>query len=221
MLRHIARLAAWTATFALLSQLTACTTAPKIDRTAFQTAKPASILVLPPVNDAPDVNATPSVLSHATYPLAEAGYYVTPVTLVTETFRQNGMAIPSDIHDVPYTKLREIFGADAALYIKVNRYGTSYMVISSAAVVQVQAQLIDLKTGQELWKGQASASSEEGGNSGGGLAGMLITAVIKQVINSTTDASHGVAGVATSRLLAAGRPNGVLYGPRSPLYGKD
>lgn len=221
MLRHIARLAAWTATFALLAQLTACTTAPKIDRTAFQTAKPASILVLPPVNDAPDVNATPSVLSHATYPLAEAGYYVMPVTLVAETFRQNGMTVPSDIHDVPHTKLREIFGADAALYIKVNRYGTSYMIISSSAVVQVQAQLIDLKTGQELWKGQASASSEEGGNTGGGLAGMLITALLKQAINSTTDASHGVAGIATSRLLAAGHPNGVLYGPRSPLYGKD
>ncbi|MBB6578363.1 hypothetical protein HNP33_002445 [Comamonas odontotermitis] len=221
MLRHIARIAAWTATFALFAQLAACTTAPKIDRTAFQAAKPTSILVLPPLNDAPDVNATPSVLSHATYPLAEAGYYVMPVTLVAETFRQNGMSVPSDIHEVPYTKLREIFGADAALYIKVNRYGTSYMIISSAAVVQVQAQLIDLKNGQELWKGQASASSEEGGNSGGGLAGMLITALLKQVINSTTDASHGVAGIATSRLLAAGHPNGVLYGPRSPLYGKD
>nr|WP_221452066.1 DUF799 domain-containing protein [Comamonas odontotermitis] len=205
----------------MFAQLAACTTAPKIDRTAFQAAKPTSILVLPPLNDAPDVNATPSVLSHATYPLAEAGYYVMPVTLVAETFRQNGMSVPSDIHEVPYTKLREIFGADAALYIKVNRYGTSYMIISSAAVVQVQAQLIDLKNGQELWKGQASASSEEGGNSGGGLAGMLITALLKQVINSTTDASHGVAGIATSRLLAAGHPNGVLYGPRSPLYGKD
>ncbi|GAB2460470.1 DUF799 domain-containing protein [Comamonas humi] len=221
MRRYIARIAAWSAASAALALLAGCVAAPKIDRSAFQAAKPASILVLPPVNDAPDVNASASVLSHATYPLAEAGYYVMPVTLAAETFRHNGMTVPSDIHDVPYTKLREVFGADAALYITVTRYGATYMVISSAAVVEVQAKLVDLKNGQELWTGRASASNDEGGNSGGGLAGMLITALIKQVINSASDASHGVAGIATSRLLAAGHPNGVLYGPRSPLYGKD
>jgi hypothetical protein len=35
-----------------------------------------------------------------------------------------------------------------------------------------------------------------------------------------TDASHPVAGIASQRLLTA-RPDGMLYGPRSPQYGKD
>ena len=38
---------------------------------------------------------------------------------------------------------------------------------------------------------------------------------------TATDAAHPMAGVATNRLLAAGTPNGLLYGPRSPLYGKN
>ena len=51
------------------------------------------------------------------------------------------------------------------------------------------------------------------------VAGM--TALVNQIVNSATDAAHPMAGVATNRLLAAGTPNGLLYGPRSPLYGKN
>lgn len=206
----------------IVTLMAGCAAPRKVDYTAFRQAKPASILVLPPLNDSPDVNATFSVLAQSTYPLAEAGYYVVPVTLMAETFKQNGLSQPNDIHAVAPAKLKEIFGADSALYIKITRYGTTYTVLSSAAVVAAEAQLVDLSTGALLWSGQAVASSDEGNNnSGGGLIGALITAAVKQVMNNLSDASHKVAGVATGRLLSAGQPNGLLYGPRSPNYGKD
>ncbi|GGH60917.1 lipoprotein [Comamonas phosphati] len=212
----------WSTVLAMSAWLAGCAAPQKKDYSALRAAKPASILVLPPVNDAPEVQASASVLSYATRPLAEAGYYVMPVTLVSETFRQNGLEISGDIHEVSPTKLKEIFGADSALYIKITKYGSSYQVINSVAIVSAEARLVDLRTGTTLWNGRASASSDEGGNnSGGGLAGMLITALVKQIINTATDASHTVAGVATNRLLAAGHPGGLLYGPRSPMYGKD
>ena len=212
----------WCGLLAIFAWLAGCAAPQKADYSEFRAAKPASILVLPPVNEAPEVQATASVLSHATQPLAEAGYYVMPVTLVSETFRQNGMEIAADIHEIPGAKLKEIFGADSALYIKITRYGTSYMVINSATVVSAQAQLVDLRSGSVLWSGSASASSEENNNnSGGGLAGMLITALVKQIVNSVADASHDVAAITTNRLLSAGGPNGLLYGPRSPMYGKN
>jgi len=200
--------------------LTGCATAPSKDYSAYRAANPKSILVLPPLNESPEVQATASVLSHATRPLAENGYYVVPVTLMTETFRQNGLEMAGDIHQVPPSKLHQIFAADSALYITVTDYGVSYKVIKSEAVVTAKARLIDLRTGTELWQGQATASNQEGSNSSGGLAAMLISALVNQVVNSVTDASHPVAGIATHRLLAAGQANGMLYGPRSPLYGK-
>src|SRR5574343_252335 len=166
------------ATAAATTLLTGCAAPVKTDYSAFRAAKPASILVLPPLNDSTDVNATFSMLAQSTYPLAESGYYVMPVTLVNETFHQNGLTMPTDMHEVPAAKLTEIFGADAALYMKVTRYGSTYTVPSSAAIV-------------------------------------------KQIMNNVTDASHNVAGITSSRLLSAGMPNGLLYGPRSPLYGKD
>ena len=35
------------------------------------------------------------------------------------------------------------------------------------------------------------------------------------------DAGYPIAGVASQRLLSAGRPGALLYGPRSPKYGTD
>ena len=208
----------WIGAGLVAAWLTGCATAPAHDYSAYRAANPKSILVLPPLNQSPEVQATASVLSHATLPLAESGYYVVPVTLMSETFRQNGLELAADIHDVAPEKLQEIFGADTALYINVTDYGVRYRVIASEALVTAQARLVDLRTGTELWRGQARASSEEGKNNSGGLAGMLISALVNQIANSLTDASHPVAGLAARRMLTAGQPNGLLYGPRSPLY---
>ncbi|WP_374626112.1 DUF799 domain-containing protein [Pandoraea sp.] len=220
----IVRLFRWVTVAALAAVMTGCAVhqATPYDYTAFKESKPKSILVLPPLNESPDIDATYSVLSQVTVPLGEAGYYVMPVALVDESFRQNGLTVAGDIHQVSPAKLREIFGADAALYIKISQYGTKYMVLDSATVVTVSADLIDLRNGAKLWSGAASASSNEGNNnSGGGLIGMLITAAVKQIVNSVSNAGYTVAGTANARLLSAGRPDGLLYGPRSPKYGTD
>ena len=218
----------WKSTLKMLALLAAawilsgCATKAPYDYTAFKESRPRSILVLPPLNNSPEVQATYSVLSYATLPLAEAGYYVMPVTLVAEAFNENGMTQPADMHATSPDRLLKIFGADAALYITIQKYGTVYQVINSASIVTAEARLVDLKTGKQLWAGSASASSEEGQNQQqGGLAGLLISAIVKQVLATTLDQSHQVAGVATARLLSAGVPNGLLYGPRSPNYGKD
>ncbi len=187
----------------------------------FLQAKPASLLVLPPLSEAPDIKASPGVWAHATRPLAEAGYYVLPATLVDETFKQNGLTLPAEVHDVPFPKLREFFGADAAVYIRVLRYGTSYAVVASETIVEIEAKVVDLRDGRLLWQGKSRASSaEQQQQAQGGLAGLLIAALAKQIIGTTTDAAFNFSSIANQRLLGAPRVNGVLPGPRSPSYGQ-
>jgi hypothetical protein len=206
----------------VIAAMTGCATQKPADYTAFKESRPRSIVVLPPLNNTPSVTASYSVLSYATMPLAEAGYYVVPVTLMDEAFRENGLAQPAEMHSATPEKLRQIFGADAALYITITEYGTSFKVLSSASVVTADAKLVDLKTGKVLWTKSASASSEEGrSQQQGGLLGALIIAVVQQVIETSTDTSHKVAATTTARLLAPGAPQGLLHGPRSPNYGKD
>ncbi|MBR8656070.1 DUF799 domain-containing protein [Achromobacter sp. Marseille-Q0513] len=187
-----------------------------VDYTAFRESKPASILVLPPLNTSVDVAASAAVLSQATLPLAESGYYVVPVAVMEETFRQNGLTTPDDIHALPASRLREIFGADAALYMTVKEYGASYKVISSNVTVSIDATLLDLRSGAKLWDGHQTLA--QASNSSGGLIGMLVQAVVDQVVNTLSDRSYGVAGMTSNALLSAGTQGGILYGPRSPRY---
>nr|WP_315236237.1 DUF799 domain-containing protein [uncultured Limnohabitans sp.] len=192
------------------------------DYTEFKLSKPKSILVLPPINKTPEVRAPYSMLAQVTYPLAESGYYVLPVSLVDETLKENGVTQAQDAHELPSAKLREIFGADAALYISMTQYGTVYQVLDSHTTVTAEARLVDLKTDKVLWTGNASASTAEQQNQQqGGLAGMLITAIVKQIVSTVSDESHPMAGLASRRLLSAGRFHGLLHGPRSPYYGKE
>ena len=212
-------------TLSVAALLSACVAPPKqIDYTAFKNSRPRSILLLPPVNATPDINASYSLLSLMTMPVAEAGYYVVPVAVMAEAFKQNGLDTPTDIEAAPADKLRAIFGADAALYTKVTRYGSVYQVFNSTTVVEASAKLVDLKTGDVLWQGRAVATSEDlhgNSNAGGGIIGLLVQAAVKQIIHSLTDESHDVANLTSWRLLRAGQPNGWLYGPHSPKYQTD
>ena len=215
------------AALAVLGLLAACAgpQPPRhADYTAFKKEQPHSILVLPPVNDSSDVNASASLLSQMTLPLAEAGYYVIPVALMDETFKQNGLTAPAEIAQVAPAKLREIFGADAVLYSTITQYGSVYRVVSSTSIVDATAKLVDLKTGDVLWQGAGHATGEDVSpsfNAGYGLASMLVQAAVKQVAHSLTDDSHDVAGLTSARMLSAGPPTGPLYGPRSPKFGTD
>ncbi|GJG93550.1 DUF799 domain-containing protein [Cupriavidus pauculus] len=215
------RVLTYIATLGAVMLFAGCATQKQIDYAAYKQARPRSIVVLPPLNESPEVKATYGMLSQATVPLAEAGYYVLPVALVDETFRQNGLTTPGDIHTVPVPKLREIFGADAALYVTVTSYGSQYQVLSSVTKVTANAKLVDLKSGNDLWTGSATATNESSGNAGGGLIGALIGAAIAQAMNHAFDATYKVAETASLRLLSAGQPNGLLYGPRSPKYQSD
>lgn len=217
---YLQRVAGLLSIFALLGGCANPQTKP-FDYTAFKTARPTSILVLPPLNSSPDIKATHSVMSHTSIPLAESGYYVFPVTLTEETFRQNGLTTPADIHNLPIDKLRQIFGADAALYVEVVHYGTSYAVLASETRVTAKARLVDLRSGAELWSGAASASSAEGRGNGDGLIGMLVSAALHQIIETVLDHGHQIAEITSARLLYAGQSHGILYGPRSPMYLKD
>lgn len=195
---------------------TGCATPQSYDYTAFRESRPASILILPPVNETPEIMAPYGMLAQMTRPLAESGYYVLPVALVNETFRQNGLDNAADIHQVALPKLQEIFGADAVLYVTVTEYGSSYTVLNSSIKVAAKASLVDLRTGTLLWSGSALATDQNNNNNNAGLIGMLITAAIKQVMNSLSDATYPIAGQASAQLLSAGRNKGILHGPRAP-----
>lgn len=197
--------------------LAGCASGPTTvyDYTKLKDENPLSILVLPPLNESLEVDASYSFLSQVTYPLAESGYYVFPVAMVNDLFKHNGITEPGEIHAVPVEKLREIFAADAVVYLKITEYGTSYKVLTSDTRVTAEARLVSLKTGEELWAGAASASTAEQQSNNSSLVAMLVVAVIDQVANTLNNKGHEIAGITSARLLHAGGANRLLHGPRA------
>lgn len=197
---------------ALTVMLTGCVTKP-YDYTNFRAHPPRSILVLPPLNESTAVEGTYGYLSTVTMPLAEMGYYVFPVVVVDQFMKENGLPTAGEMHQAPLDKIRDIFGADAVLYVTLKQYGTKYQVINSATIVTVQAKLVDTKTGLVLWEGTATAQQNSSGS--GNLIADLIVAAVDQAINSSTDQAHDVSRMANTLLLTP-KDHGLLYGPYYP-----
>ena len=87
--------------------------------------------------------------------------------------------------------------------------------------MELEGRIIDLRSGELLWQGKAFATSaEQQQQAQGGLVGLLVAALVKQIVGTATDASYHFAGFANHRMLGAPRYNGMLPGPRSPLYGR-
>ncbi|KAF5275729.1 hypothetical protein FQR65_LT16561 [Abscondita terminalis] len=183
---------------------TGCAVAPKNNRdlAAYHAHQPKSILVLPPINNSPDTRATYGYWSTVALPVAEAGYYVFPISVVDTMFKENGVTNGFDAQAIAPQKLKEIFGADAALYIKVNEYGSKYQVIQSVSTVAVEAKLVDLASGTLLWQGA------------------LVGAVVDQISNHLSDKAYALSGVVSSQLYSPNlsQQKGLLYGPRSPNF---
>jgi hypothetical protein len=190
-----------------------------VDYSAFRQHQPKSILVLPPLNNTSDLRATYSVMASTTLPLAEAGYYVFPIALVDQTFKENGLVNPGEMHQASPRKLNEIFGADAVLYITVTNYGATSALAGSNIVVSAEAALIDTRTSTKLWEGRASASDAEGKQNQNqtGLVGLLIQGIINQVANSVSDPGYRIGRITNQRLLST-ETRGLLPGPRSPKF---
>lgn len=190
--------------------LTGCAATP-YNYAALEEAKPRSIVVIPPQNSTVEVNAPYIFLSTISKPLAEKGYYVYPVSVIENFLKENGMPTTAEMNTVSLDKIREHIGADAALYINIEDWGQQYNVLSSTATVNYSLRLIDTRTGKLLWDAHASAVHQPD-NSGGGLAGLLIGAIVNQIAGSIVDMTPDLSREANNKALNA-KARGLLNGP--------
>lgn len=203
----------------MLLVLSGCETMPSKDDALFRAHQPRSILILPPTNDSIEPDAHSIYLSTISRPVGERGYYVFPVAIVEAYMQENGVTDPYEMHQIPLDKLSQVFDADAVLKINIHDFGQKYILLSSNTVVSASATLIDLKTGQVFWEGDAYAS-EGSGDSGAGLAGLLVTAVIDQVVDSLSGRARDVAITANWNMIHFGS-SGFLPGPYYPVEKAD
>jgi len=195
----------------LATLVSGCQTVDPYDYTALKKSKPRSIVIIPPNNNSIEVNAPYLYLSTLTKPLAEKGYYVLPVAVIDQFLKENGLPTPAEMNNIPLDKIDKHIGADAVLYITINQWGQKFMIVSSTTTVSAELKLVDVKTGAVLWESTAVATRDSG-DGGGSLAGMLISAIVTQVMASSIDRSYETAMLANF-IAINHESRGLLDGP--------
>jgi len=197
-----------------------CATTTPYDYTAFKKSRPRSIVVIPPMNNSIEVNAPYIYLSTLTRPLAEKGYYVFPVFVIDYFLKENGLPTPAEMNGIPLDKIGEHIGADAVLYVSIEDWGQKYQLIQSVTKVHATLKLVDVKSGELLWDSTAIAQ-ESSGDGGSDLIGMLVMAVIDQVLDSTiADPTPRLARQANNAAIDS-QLRGMLDGPYKPSNAKE
>lgn len=197
-----------------------CASSPAKDNSLFNEHRPLSILVLPPVNNSVEVNAPYTYLSTISKPLAEKGYYVFPVAVIDQFLKENGLPTPDEMHTISLDKIRQHIGADAVLYVTISDWGQKFQIVSSKSVVRAHARLVDTRTGTQLWSENIYGSHDQSNNTGGGLLGAVVGAVVDQVAGSLVDHTPAVAREANHRAFYnhhRGLPDGPYRDPPEPV----
>ncbi len=191
--------------------LTGCVSAPKKDLSAFNTAAPRSILVVPAVNKSLDVDAPNYLLATLTIPLAEKGFYVFPVNTAKFILEQEGYYEGEQIHQQPPEVLAKLFGADAVLYVTIKRWDAQYAIIAATVTVEFDYRMVG-KDGAEIWQAnQKMQYSPQNNNSGSALA-MLITAAINAAATRIAPNYLPLTQQANQMVFVLG-PNAIPNGP--------
>ncbi|MBK8913599.1 MAG: DUF799 family lipoprotein [Phycisphaerales bacterium] len=186
------------------------------DYRAYLDHLPKSILVLPPLNESLEVDASGMFLSTISEVLGERGYYVIPVALVDAVLRENGVPLPPEMHSVRPVKLREIFGADAILYVNIRTWTTTYLLLDATTRVDLEYRLVDAASEQLLWSWRQVFEYSPSRRKGT-LLGKITTATVHAIRSGGGRMERDVALAANQHALGF-HAHGILTGHRHPEH---
>lgn len=197
----------------LVVVLTGCASAPaKKDLSAFNAAAPRSILVVPAINRSLDVDAPNYLLSTLTVPLAEKGFYVFPVNTAKIVLEQEGFYEGEQVHRQSPEALAKLFGADAVLYVTIQRWDAQYAIFATTVTVEFDYRMVG-SDGAEIWQAnQKMQYSPQNSNSGGSPLAMLITAAVNAAIARAAPNYLPLTQQANQMVFVLG-PNAIPNGP--------
>jgi len=159
-----------------------CASLPEQKPSAMAAAAPRSILIVPVINQSINVTASDYFLSTVSRPLADRGYYVFPVNATKRLLEDDGLADANLVHNAPASRIGRLFGADAVLYVSIDRWDARYMLLATQVTVKISYLIKDVHTDQELWSDTETIvyqpESSHSGNPMADMAANFINAAI-------------------------------------------
>lgn len=180
--------------------LVACGSAP-----TYLNRDVTTVGVVPPFNDSMNLDASKKVWPMIEERVAGRGYVLVPKERVEEFYARNKFVFPEEIRAYRNDELANLWGCQALLYTRIEEYGQKYIVFAREVRVRITAELVETRTGEILWRG--SGEGKRSSSSESGLGGLLLEAVVHQIVPGELE---GLAEEACARALR-----------RLPLAGYD
>jgi hypothetical protein len=150
---------------------------------------PLSVLILPPMNESTAADAKEYYSTTIQEPLAFSGFYTFPYQITTDILKMEGIYDAELLVNMPLSKFKEFFGADAVLFTTIKKWDMSYLVLSSSLTVSVDCKLKSTTSDRILWEyvGTVVVDLSGGGDSGGGLAGLIVKTIVTAAKSAMAD----------------------------------
>lgn len=196
--------------------VTSC--APQLTRgsqyAAMYEEKPASIVVMPPINNTSHAEAKDYFYTTMHSPLCERGYYVFSPMLTMEMFQNESAYDAEQFIEGDLSMFHNILGADAAIFTTIKSWQKSN--IGGKITVGVEYLVRSTKTNETLYKREGLMTVDTSvSNTGGGALGALVSIAATAIKTAATD--RVVAGRACTRYILTDFPSGKY----APDFDKD
>lgn len=175
--------------------------------------KPATIVIMPPINQTNHAEAKDYFYTTLYSPLCEKGYYVYSPMLTLEMFQTESAYDAEQFIENDLSQFRNVLGADAAIFTTIKTWKRNNM--GGKITAGVEYLIRSTKTGETLYKREGLISIDTSVNGGGGALGALISVVGTAINTAATD--KVVAGRICTAFVLSDLPEG-KYGL---MYDKD
>lgn len=159
-----------------------------------------TILVVPAINNTTAAEATEYYATTVSEPLTRSGYYVLPIELTTKLLQEQGIVDGTQLENSSHTLFKDLYGADAVLFVTINEWDTSYYVVGGNVTVGVGYVMKSTQTGNIIWQYSDRVIINTGGNSGGGLIGAIISTAINTAMTDYVPVAKRVNYMAISSM---------------------
>lgn len=141
-------------------------------------AKPASMLIVPAINQSTAANAPDLLNVTVTQPFANHGYYVMPVAIVSDIFKREGIIEGDQVKGIPASAFKQNFGADSVMFVTITEWDKNYIVIAGNVTVGMEYVLLSTTTNEVLWSYSQKIVVDTSGDSSAGIIGAIISTAI-------------------------------------------
>lgn len=146
----------------------------------YESQKPISILVVPPLNQTPQAEVEDVVYPIFTRAIGQKGYYVYSPEYVRAVFNRNKLEDAGRIHQLSHDKFYDVFGSDAILFITVEDWSAKYYLLGNVITTVIHARMVDAKSGVELFDMRYEYKYDPSAGQSS-IAGKLVSAIVSKL----------------------------------------